>query len=57
MVTGVASQKFISELRAAKRRFLAHHPQTEKRLGPRLLRMTAGIVTGTSEAGHWNWVR
>jgi hypothetical protein len=40
----VVSQKFITELRKGKSRFFAHHPQTEKRLGPRSLRMTAFVI-------------
>jgi hypothetical protein len=38
------SQKFIPERRESKSRFFAHNPQTEKRLGPRSLRMTVSFV-------------
>src|SRR5271165_6829636 len=46
--SSVASQKFLSESGECKSRFFAHHPQTEKRLGPRSLRMTAAIMLGES---------
>ena len=39
----VVSRRFVSDREEDNRRFFAYHPQTEKRLGPRALRMTAGF--------------
>ena len=53
---GRARAMFAPESRN-KSRFFAHHPQTEKRLGPRSLRMTPGsdssMVCKTSVLGNW----
>jgi hypothetical protein len=43
----VLSQKFLPEIRRYKSRFFAHHPRTEKRSGPRSLRMTVAILSGS----------
>jgi hypothetical protein len=45
--------KFVIESREkSNRRFFAYHPRTEKRPGPRALRMTLVILMRTSNSGR-----